>query len=106
MVECSFRVVEGEHFGTALAGWIDIRMVGDVVMPGCEYTKACERILGHELEPDEDIDPAVILVGKLLSVEARFRLTDGKSRSPQDGRRKKDSKDFLRVCSVLGGAEL
>jgi hypothetical protein len=32
--------------------------------------------------------------------------TDGKSRSPEDRKRKKDEKDFLRVYSILGPGEL
>jgi hypothetical protein len=100
------RVVEGEHFGTALPGWIDIKLIKNGVMPGCQYTKVCERILGRELEPGDDIEPESILVDKVLIIETRFRATDGKSRSPEDENRKKDERDFLRVCSVLGEAPL
>lgn len=106
IVECSFRVVEGEHFSTALPGWFDINIINNGVMPGCQYTKVCELILGREIEPDDDIDPEAILVGKVLLVEARFKTTDGKSRSPLDRAVRKGPADFLRVCSVLGAAEL
>jgi hypothetical protein len=105
-VECSFRVTEGDHFGTALPGWFNIKIVNNCVMPGCQYTKICERILGRELEPGDDVDPEVMLVTKVLNVEARFQLTDGKNRILQDGTQKKDERDFLRVCSVLGEAGL
>ena len=102
LVECSFRVVEGEYFGTALPGWFDINIINNGVMPGCQYTKVCEVILGREIEPDDDIDPEAILVGKVLLVEARFKITDGKNRSLLDGSVRKAPTDFLRVCSVLG----
>src|SRR5688572_9069254 len=105
-VECSFRVVEGEHFGTALPGWLDITVINNGDMPGCQYITVCERILESDVEPGDDVDPESILVGKVLIVEARFRLTDGKTRLPQDGTRKKEERDFLRVCSILGIGEL
>jgi hypothetical protein len=105
VVECAYRVVEGDHFGTALPGWIEIKLINNGVMPGCQYAKVCELILGRELEPDDDIEPDSILVGKVLLVEARFKLTDGKSRNRLDSTQRKDG-DFLRVCSVLGVGSL
>jgi hypothetical protein len=105
-VECSFRVIDGEHFGTALPGWFHIKIVGDCVMPGCQYTKVCELVLGREIEPGDDIDPEAVLVGKKLKVGVRFRATDGKRLSAQDENTRKDGKDFLRVSSVLGEVSL
>jgi hypothetical protein len=105
VAELSFRIVEGDHFGTVLPGWISLHMIGDVVYPG-RYTQQCAAALGHEIEPGDDIDPEAVFVGKMLLVDVRFRSTDGKSRSPEDTNRKKDKKDFLRVCSILGIGEL
>ena len=105
IVECSFRVVEGEHFGTYLPGWFSIHVVNGIVAP-CKYITQCEAVLGREIEPGDDIDPEVIFVGKLLSVEVKFRSTNGKTRSAEDPTIKKGETDFLRVSSVLGQVEL
>src|SRR6266511_3528184 len=45
--ELSFRVVEGQFFGTTLPGWIPIYMIGECVHPG-RYTEQCAIALGHE----------------------------------------------------------
>jgi hypothetical protein len=105
VIELAFRVAEGDHFGTYLPGWLPIHIVGGVVRP-CRYIEQCAAVLGREIEPDDDIDPESVFVGKLLLVDVKFRLTNGKTRSPEDQTRKKDEKDFLKVWSVLGVAEL
>ena len=103
-IEFSFRVVVGEYFGTALAGWLAIDISGHepelVVMP-CPYTEACARVLGDTIAGD-DLHWDSVFVGKILEVEARYRITNARSRAPQDGSCRKDDKDFLRVSSILG----
>lgn len=108
-IEFSFRVVSGDYFGTALPGWLAIHLRGEEpdlkVMP-CPYTEACARVLGSDTGPGDDLHWGAVFLGKILEVEARYRTTDAKSRNAQDGNSRKDEKDFLRVCSILGVGSL
>jgi hypothetical protein len=99
--ELSFRIIEGQFFGTTLPGWIPIYTIGECVQPG-KYTQQCAVALGRETDAGDDLNPEVIFVSKVFLAAVRFRSTDGKkSRSPVDSTKKKDQQDFLRVCELL-----
>jgi hypothetical protein len=99
--EFSFRIVEGQFFGTTLPGWIPIFLIGDCVHPG-KYTRACAVALGRESDPGDDLDPEAVFVGKVFLADVRFRATDGKKgRTPVDPTKRKDQHDFLRVHQLL-----
>jgi hypothetical protein len=105
VAEFSFRVVEGDHFGVMLSAWIFVYTVAGLVYPG-KYTTACSIALGHETGPDDDLSPEAVFVGKIFWGEVGFRSASTNNRRPEDSSQKKDSKDFLRVRSVLSLAEL
>jgi hypothetical protein len=103
--ELSFRVVDGDHFGTILPGWISIYVVGEQVYPG-RYTEQCSVALGRPVDPGDDLDPQTVFVGKVFSAAVFFRATDGKKRLPVDHTKRKDTRDFLRVADLLSRESL
>src|SRR5262245_50432321 len=88
--ESSYRVVEGDYFGTTLPGWIPIYLIGDCVHPG-RYTQQCAVALGCDPDLGDDLDPEVVFVGKIFLALVQFRSTDGKKRrAPVDPNIRKD----------------
>jgi hypothetical protein len=54
--ELSFRIIEGQFFGTTLPGWIPIYTIGECVQPG-KYTQQCAVALGRETDAGDDLNP-------------------------------------------------
>jgi hypothetical protein len=103
--ELQFTVVEGEYTGVSLPGWITMEMRAGKIKRGSRYEKYCAMALGEEPTCDEDVQPSVF-VGKVFIVEARYRKTDGKSKTAEDDTVKKAPDDELRVGLIFGLAEL
>lgn len=100
VVEFSFRIAEGDHFGTVVPGWIHLPVVNVGVYPG-KYTAACAVVLGREIEPGDDIEPDGLFVGKYLHVRVRFSTGLAKGAIPKDPDTRKGSTDYLRVGESL-----
>ena len=103
-VEFSFRIAEGDHFGTVVPGWIHLPVVDGGVYPG-KYTAACAVVLGREVEPGDDIELNALFVGKYLHVRVRFATGLAKGAVPKDPNTRKGSTDYLRVGEILGVVE-
>jgi hypothetical protein len=103
--EFDFRVLDEEFVGVCLPGWIEIKMHADKVRRGCRYYKYCTMMLGEDPSCEADFDPR-IFVGKIMIVQARYALTNGKSKAKLDDTKLKGTWDYLRVGLILGLAEL
>jgi hypothetical protein len=99
-----FRIIDGPHSGTALRQWLAVSDVAGVVSLESRYARHCAVALGAaEIEPGDELDPSQIFPNKVFLVEAGYRLTQKVGGSPdeENGKRRKDAKDFLRVHKIL-----
>ena len=98
-----YRVVEGPHMGTALRQWLTISEIGGLVSFNTRYAKHCCIALGQELQPGDPLEAESIFPGKIFLVFAGYRLTEkiGSPAHPENAKRRKDLKDFLRVHEIL-----
>jgi hypothetical protein len=103
-----FRIINEPHSGTALRQWVTIPDIDGSVPIASRYARQCAIALGREIEPGDDLDPSSIFRGKIFLTDVGFRMTEkiGGTPTPENTRRRKDAKDFLRVHSILSLEEL
>lgn len=99
-----FRVINGPHSGTALRQWIGIPDVDGIIHVGSRYGRQCALALGREIEPGDDLHPAVVFKSKTFRVSVGYRMTERTGGTPthENALRRKDAKDFLRVHRIIG----
>jgi len=103
-----FRIIDGPHSGTALRQWITVPDIDGITPLASRYGRQCALALGREIEPGEDLNPAVIFRARLFRVQVGYRMTEkiGGTPSPAHALRRKDAKDFLRVHELLAVEDL
>jgi hypothetical protein len=108
-IELKFRVIDGDHTGTALRQWITIDASG-VISPKSRYAQQCGVALGRPVEPEDNLDnPASIFSGLIFRASIGFRKTDkprGGKPDPKNAGTRKDASDGLRIHELLAREEL
>lgn len=99
-----FRIIDGPHSGVAVRQWLTVSDINGVISLGSRYARHCALALGEdEIEPGDDLDPELIFPGKTFLVSVGYRLTEkmGGAADADNGLRKKDARDFLRVHRIV-----
>src|SRR5262245_345041 len=109
LIQVHYRVIEGEHTGTALRQWFTVNASG-LISPRSRFAQQCAVALGRPLDTSDDINnPASIFSGRIFKAFVGFRKTkkpDGGKESHDNALRRKDPKDGLRVHDLLAREEL
>jgi hypothetical protein len=108
-IELNYRVIDGEHTGTALRQWFTVNASG-LVSPRSRFALQCAVALGRPLDTSDDVDnPASIFSGRIFRAFVGFRKTEkvrGGQDNPENALRRKDKRDGLRVHELLAREEL
>src|SRR5262245_58200395 len=108
-IELKFRVIDGEHTGTALSQWITVDASG-VISPKSRYAQQCAVALGRPLDTSDNLDnPGAIFSGRIFKAFVGFRKSEkprGGKNNPDYARHRKDASDGLRVHELLAREEL
>jgi hypothetical protein len=108
-IEVNYRVIDGEHAGTALRQWFTVNASG-LVSPRSRLALQCGVALGRPLDTSDDLNnPASIFSGRIFKAFVGYRKTEkvhGGKDSPENAYRRKDKRDGLRVHELLAREEL
>jgi hypothetical protein len=108
-IELNYRVIEGEHTGTALRQWFTVNASG-LISPRSRFALQCAVALGRPLDTSDDVNnPALIFSGGIFLALVGFRKTEkvhGGRDNPDNIYRRKDKRDGLRVHELLSREEL
>lgn len=89
--------------GVLLQKWFNITLRPDGgVSPASVYFQACQLALGRPVQPEEELDPNEVFVGKSFKVTVGYRSTSiDNSYAPSNTTHRKDPRDFLRIHELV-----
>lgn len=96
-----FDIAEGIYAGQRLFSWVPLRE-DEAVNPGSRYYEMAALALGHAPDTEADLDPDVILAGKIFVAVLGYGKRKGKADFSDDyAKEKKGDGDFIRVHALI-----